>query len=392
MDTEIDWQREIDASFGTGADVEVSRYVESGHRAVRRRRATAAVLTAAVVIGCGAAWATGPGSALRGDAPVATRRVDGTERQVTAPEDATKRVDKRLDKRMRQLDRMRAQAWRAGDPPARSFPGGLQIRDGAVVHERRDDLYPGKDTESVALDISYRGSRWWLVLEWDEGGSSMSSSRSDDGFADSFDAFVRGEVANGGMTSMPADEVPGMAGGLATWHGGDLEAAPGVSVVRQVEDPVPGDDSLGLVLRSEGRTTWALFTQGGDASSWELETDSGWLTFDQWLTDQVAMRTGSPGTRLVRLAADGTVSAVAPSVEVLDQQADPDLPAYGTDAAGASAVALLEWQGERWFVLAVRFPREVAVTTFAASKTGGAETLDQFVAFVADQADEGGLR
>ena len=55
-------------------------------------------------------------------------------------------------------------------------------------------------------------------------------------------------------------------------------------------------------------------------------------------------------------------------------------------------MALLDWQGERWFVLAVQLPREVAVTTFAASKAGGAETLDEFVAFVADQADEGGLR
>lgn len=377
MTTQIDWQRELDASFGSGDDVPVGHYVAAGHTAVRRRRAVGAAAGVAAAIVVGTTWALAPGDAPRSDrAPVATEpsATASPSSPTSDPEPAT------------------SLPWRKGEPPARALPGGLEIRPGAVVHERRDALYPGKDTESAALDISFQGERWWLVLEWKKGGSSMSSSRPEDGFADSFDAFVRAEVATGGMTSVPADDVPGMAGGLATWHGGDLEAAPGVSVVRQVEDPVPGDDSLGAVLRSEGRTTWTLFTQGGNASSWELEADSGWLTFDQWLADQVAMQTGSPGVRLVRLAADGTVTPTAPSVEVLAQQADPDLPAYGTDEAGASAVALLEWQGGRWFVLVVRFPREVAVTTVAASKAGGAETLEQFVAFVADQADEGGMR
>lgn len=379
MDTEIDWQRQLDSSFGSGTDVPAGHYVAAGHRAVRRRRLTAVVagLGAAAVV-AGTAWAAAPGNAPRtGELPVATQPTPSASASATP---STKPVP------------VRDMPWQKGEPPARALPGGLEIRPGAVVHERRDALYPGKDTESAALDISFRGSRWWLVLEWDKGGSSMSSSRPEYGFSDSFDSFVRAEVANGGMTSVPVDDVPGIAGGLVTWHGGTLDAAPGVSVVRQVEDPVPGDDSLGLVLRSGGRTTWVLLTHGGDASSWELETDSGWLTFDQWLADQVAVKTGSPGVRLVKLAADGTVSAAAPSVEVLDQQADPDLPAYGTDAAGASAVALLDWQGERWFVLAVGFPRDVAVTTVAASKAGGAETLDQFVAFVADQADEGGMR
>lgn len=381
MDTEIDWQRKLDSSFGTQPDVPAGRFVAAGQRAVRRRRQLAAVLTAAaVVLVGGVAWSTSPGSAPRSDAPVATQPPSAS---ATANASATPSPEPTRGPGM---------PWRKDEPPARALPGGLEIRPGAVVHERRDALYPGKDTESAALDISFGGSRWWLVLEWDRGGSSMSSSRPEDGFADSFDAFVRAEVANGGMTSMPIDDVPGMAGGLATWFGGTLDTAPGVSVLRQVEDPVPGDDSLGLVLRSEGRTTWALFSQGGDASSWELESDSGWLTFDQWLADQVSVQTGSPRVRLVELAADGTVSAAAPGVEVLEQQADPDLPAYGTDAAGASAVALVDWQGERWFVLVVRFPREVAITTVAAPKAGGARTLDDFIAFTADQADEGDLR
>ena len=388
MDTEIDWQRELDGSFGTGEDVDVARYVASGHRAVRRRRATAAVLAAAVVIGGSAAWASGQGVAVRGDAPVATTRVSDDRRQDSTPEDAKER----LDKRVRKLDRMRAQAWGKGEAPARSVPSGLQIREGAVVHERRDDIYPGKTSGSAALDISWKGERWWMVLEWDRGGSAMASTRPEDGLFATFDAFVRAEVANGGMTSMPADDVPGMGGGLVTWHGGRLDPAPGVEVLERVEDPVPGDESLGLVLRSEGRTTWMLLSQGGAAASWTLETDSGWATFDQWLADQVAVQTGSPGVRLVRLADDGTVTATAPGVEVLAQRDDPDLAGYGTGGNRPSAVAILDWAGERWFVLAVGFPDQVAVTTVAASKAPGVETLDEFVAFMADKADEGGMR
>jgi hypothetical protein len=376
MTTQIDWQRELDGSFGDGVDVPVGHYVSVGHHAVRRRRAAVAAAGVAAAIVVGTTWALAPGDAPRSDrAPVATgpSATASASPPVSDPEPP-------------------ASPWRTGDPPARALPRGLEIRPGAVVHERRDALYPGKDTESAALDISYQGGRWWMVLEWGEGGSAMSSSRPEDGLYDSFDAFVRAEVATGGMTSVPADEVPGMGGGLVTWHGGRLDPAPGVEVVERVEDPVPGDESLGLVLRSEGRTTWMLLSQGGAAASWELETDSGWATFEQWLADQVAVQTGSPGVRLVGLADDGTVTATAPSVEVLTQRADPDLADYGTDEDRPSAVAILDWAGERWFVLAVGFPDQVAVTTVAASKAPGVETLDDFVAFMADKADEGGMR
>lgn len=380
MDTEIDWQRELDSSFGSGPDVPAGHYVAAGQRAVRRRRQLAAVLTtAALVLVGGVVWSTSPGSAPRSDAPVATQPPPSASASASATPST------------KPAARGRDMPWLKNEPPARALLGGLEIRPGAVVHERRDALYPGKDTESAALDISFRGSRWWLVLEWDRGGSSMSSTRPEDGFADSFDAFVRAEVATGGMTSAPADDVLGLTGGLATWQGGNLEAAPGVTVVRQVEDPVPGDDSLGLVLRSEGQTTWALFTQGGDASTWEPEAESGWLTFDQWLADHVALETGGPRVRLVKLEDDGTVRPSVAGVEVLDQRARPDLPAYGTSEV-PSALALVSWQGERWFVLVLRFDGEDGVTTFAAEKADGATTLDDFIAFAADRSDEGGLR
>lgn len=379
MTTQIDWRRELDASFGSGEDVPVGHYVAAGHTAVRRRRAVRAAAGVAAALVVGLTWTLAPGHAPRStEAPLATDPT-GT-RSAEADSTAVDRAPSRT-------------AWGKGEPPVRvSLDGSRpEVRDGAVVHEVRNDLYPGKDSESAAYDVTHDGVRWWVVLEWDAGGAALTSSPAGDDLHDTFDEFVAATVATGGMTHGPAGDDKAM-GGLASWHGGEVDTAPGVTVVRRVADPVPGDESLGLVVRRDGATTWMLFMHGGGAAAWSLDTDSGWLTFDQWLADQVAVQTGSPGVRLVELAADGTVSAAAPSVEVLEQQADPALPAYGTRTASTSAVALLEWQGSRWFVLAVRLPREVSVTTVAASKAPGVETLDEFVAFMADRADEGGMR
>ena len=390
MDTQIDWQRELDASFGSGDDVPVGHYVAAGQQAVRRRRGLTVVagLGAAAVV-AGIVWGVAPGGGPRSDAPVATDP-NGAASPMADDPGSARPESARPEPEM---------TWRKGDPPARSTPDGLEIRDGAVVHERRDDLYPGKRGDSVALDISYRGDRWWLTLEWDRGGAAMSSTRPEDGLFASFDDYVRAEIRAGGMTSEPAStEDEGFHGGLVMWNGGDVRGKPGVEVVRAVDDPVASaDDSLGLVLREGGETTWMLITlaPSGSSASWSKESDSGWATFDEWLADQVALSEGTQAPQVVRLEDDGTVTAALPGVEVIDQQPSPDLRAYGTAAEGAvSAVALVQRDGRRVFVLAVRIPgdEQAAVTVVAAGKAGGATTLEEFVAFMADRADEGGMR
>ena len=390
MSTDIDWQHELDRSFGTGHDLPPAHYVTAGRTAVRRRRATAVVLAAAVVIGGGAAWASGQGSAVRGDAPVAKQRADSVQRDVR--QDAK---PSRLDKRVKQLEIMRAQSWGKGEPPARAFPGGLQVREGAIVHERRDGLYPGKGTESAALDLSYDGTRWWVLLEWDDGGSTMASERPTDGWHASFDDFVVASTAGGGMTSGPVTGGEYRYGDLVNWSGGEPELRPGATVVQKVDDPIESErDSIGLAVRFEGEVTWLVLMRmrhGWGASS-EKAAESGWPTFDLWLAEQAALQAGEPGLRLVEMDADGTVSPALPGVEVLDQQADPDLAAYGTAAATASTVALVDWRDERWFVLALLHPEQDTVITFAAAKTDGAETIDEFIDFAESRADAGGLR
>jgi hypothetical protein len=370
MSTDIDWQRELDASFGSGEDVPVGHYVAVGQRALRRRRrvgVVAALAAAAVVVGV--AWGVTPG-----------RGPGATEAPIATDPDGTAAVSDGV------------QPWGQDDLPARFDGTGLEIREGAVVHERVDNLFPGKASESVALDITYEGKRWWMSIEWGDAGAGWSATSPDEGLHESFDDFVLAQMKGGGMTSEPAVGDDQWYAGLVQWAGGEPTTRAGVTVVREVPDPLPtAKDSLGLVLERDGQTTWVLIAlqEGGSSASWTKESDSGWSTFDQWLADQVAIQGGGPGVRLVALGADGALSAARPGVEVLEQQADPEVPAYGTEARGAvSAVGLVEWQGERWFVLVV----DDSVTAVAVDKAGGAGTLDEFVAFMAGKADEGGMR
>src|SRR5687767_10971570 len=100
MDTEIDWRRELDGSFGAGPDLPVGHYVAAGRRAVRRRRATAVVVAATLVVAASTAWAAGSGGAPRGDAPVATSGPSPTQREV-----ADKRAQREV--RRQRLERLR---------------------------------------------------------------------------------------------------------------------------------------------------------------------------------------------------------------------------------------------------------------------------------------------
>jgi hypothetical protein len=273
MDTEIDWQRELDAAIGSGDDAPPAHFVAVGHTAVRRRRASfsAAGVAAAVVIGL--AWTLGPGGAVQGEAPVAT-----DPSPTSSPTGST--TPPLADER----------PWRVGDAPARTTPTGLQVRPGAVVHERRDDLYPGKDTESVALDLSYDGTRWWVVLEWDDGGASEGATRVQDAEEPSFDAFVRAEVRAGGMTHPPASDAVDFLGGPAALTFDGLVLAPGAGpVLQQVANPMGYTASQGrsvaIRVMFKGREHYSLMALFADGSSTISNDASG--DFEAWLAQAV---------------------------------------------------------------------------------------------------------
>ncbi len=67
MGTDVDWQDELDSSFGTGHDLPPGHYIAAGRTAVRRRRAASFAIVASMVVGVGAApGRTQPGPSATG--------------------------------------------------------------------------------------------------------------------------------------------------------------------------------------------------------------------------------------------------------------------------------------------------------------------------------------
>ena len=174
-----------------------------------------------------------------------------------------------------------------------------------------------------------------------------------------------------------------------------IELRPGATIARRVDNPhglTPPDSSLGLVVEFEGETIWlsVTSTRSGGSGTSETAEESGWPTFDEWLAAEVALQAGSSGLELVSMDDNGDLTPEQ-GVEILEQQADPDLTSYIGDSVTASAVAMVRRGDATWFVLVIREPgTKDSVTNFAAAKTDGATNVDEFIAFARTRGDEGG--
>lgn len=381
MDTQIDWREELDASIGRGPDVPTVQYVAAGRRAVRHRqmRIGSAGLATAAAIGA-IAWATAPGAPS--PKPDILMAAEPTASPTTATTATTKPV---------------ALPWRQEEPPARATRDeGVEIRAGAVVHERRDAVLPGEGINSAALDLSYEGERVWMVLEWDDGGATEFSEAPGEQH-DTFESFVAETVAQGGDFTLLSRQAKPLAT-LSTNDG--LRVRPGVEVVERVENPLERkspNTSVGLALRKDGVTTWLLldaWSKGhGSSTSSELESESGWLRFDQWLTDAVSAIRGIDSVGLVAIDGAGHLTPDDPGVEILEQVADPELGNHVDATTISSAVAKVAWEGSTWFIIAARHPGQDVLIPYAAEKAGGAETIEEFLAFAISHIEDGsGMR
>jgi hypothetical protein len=190
----MDLTRELEQSIPLGPPLPPpTERLVAGRSALRRRRASVAVTAAAAVVALVVPVAAlGDRTADRGGelTPVASAP--------SAP------------------DRPRGEAPRSEPTRSPEWPGGeddlawvdfdtgeLGIHPDAVVHERRDDLFPGKRTESVALDLSVGDQRQWVVLEWDEGGGAADHADPADSSYETFDDFVAEVVRTGGVQNGP---------------------------------------------------------------------------------------------------------------------------------------------------------------------------------------------
>ena len=201
METGIDWQRELDTSFGAAPDVPAGLYVASGRRAVRRRRAGTAVVVVAVVVGGGAAWATGPGSpSPRGDAPVATSGPSPSREQSSEKSERETRRDR--------LERMReaadARISFLGNPGALTDHGlVLAAKAGPVLQRVPNPMgYTPAQGSSLAIRVMYEGrEQYSLMALFADGGTSTSTNDASGDFGSWLDNAVRTQrtldVANG---------------------------------------------------------------------------------------------------------------------------------------------------------------------------------------------------
>jgi hypothetical protein len=252
MSTDIDWQHELDSSFGSGHDVATGQYVVAGRRAVRRRRVAAVVVAATVAICGGAAWAASPGSAPRGDAPVAT--------QGPAPTEATEDPDRRRvrgEEPRQSAPPMTVQEEFLGNPAILEPDGTLKMSPlaGEVLQRVPNPMgYTPEQGRSTAIRVMYQGrEQYSLIASFGTGGWSINTNDATGDFAGWVATNVRNQqnldVVNGVTAS--SGDASGQPWLTLDDQGGLASARPGV-VIAEVRADVDLGDSFSVGSAAAG--------------------------------------------------------------------------------------------------------------------------------------------
>jgi hypothetical protein len=270
----MDLREELDRAIGHGPGLPPpAQRLVAGRAALRRRRIAMAAGTAVAVVAVvvpAAVLTGGTPTSGRDLAPVAPPGSTGPVDPSPAPEVLAERMGEAVTEHQ----------WQGSGVVAEVdiFTGDLVIRPGAVVTERVDDLYPGKASESVALDVRWRGERHWVALEWEESGASTGTYGSPgDGFYTDFDDFVAKATSGGGLTHGQRGRRGGAPGEdrslepvtlpWLTVTGQRFDAGGGAGrIVEQRADigfpenfAPPGSPTAAALLEEDGRRYLALF-------------------------------------------------------------------------------------------------------------------------------------
>lgn len=230
MSTQL--QDELERSFGDGPPAPpVGTHLTAGRRALRRRRVAAGALGVALVAGAGFALA-GPGPSPRTTGGVAS---DPTPTSTASPTRSAPDAP-----------------WTGGDA-VRYRDGQLEVRPGAVVHERIDNPFgyqPPKD--SAALDLTFNGIRSWNLLELTPQGGTYAGTTPSNGWA-SFADWVADQVD---LTSGGDDGWPDT---LTLTAQGEVVATRGTEILQRTDDP-----GLGPTFAGPGEPTGAAVVRTTD--------------------------------------------------------------------------------------------------------------------------------
>lgn len=284
-----------------------------------------------------------------------------------------------------------------GAPP----PGGPAVESTLALGRRallRQRMAYGAGAAACALVVAGAA---WSVSAGDAG------VRTDD---PGFGGGVSGSASS--AATDPADPTDPTRSLLDSppWHGeaarldrqGRLEVKPGWAVTQDLSTR-----AVTAVEVSKGpRRMWYLFGRGVTFSPGG--TAPGYASFQAWVDVNIpilqdmqdppdaAPESGWPGEvrdDLVRFAPRHVSCCVLlpvdDSVRIVEERVNPDLPdSFATDA-DRSAVALVETDGERWYVLARDLPGSPA-EFIAVHRSDGGVTLDVFLELAADRYAEGG--
>lgn len=307
MDTEIDWQSELDRSFGDGEDLDVGRYVASGRRAVRRRRVAAVVVAATVAVGGSAAWAASPGAAPRSDAPVATTG-PAPERASDSDGGPTPAERKRELEKLRELANAAADREADfGSSPAVLTADGLALAPnaGPILQRVPNPMgYTAAQGTSIAIRVMFKGREHYALIArfGDDSSSSMYNTATGD-----FEGWLAGQVQSQATLDSANGVIPSSGsadprGWLRLTEDGEVESTRSDIVI--VETRVDVDLGEGFAQDSDRAGAVRLIVDGESrVAAWRvvdgtLEVISGPGRFDSltafigWARQQYASGQG----------------------------------------------------------------------------------------------------
>jgi hypothetical protein len=264
----MDLRDELEQAIGHGPALPApEERLRAGRAAVRRRRLAVGVGALAVTTALLAPFAASGGSGSRGvdPAPPVSRPSGPPD---VPPNLEAGRVEPEPDHRTYTAQ---TYPWRGDTVAAIDFGGDEPlIRPGATVLDRRDDLFPGSGSHSVALVVRFEEQRYWVAMDWTEAGGTIGQDEAGGAF-DGFDEFVADFVSGGPTTQGPpvgpeagadrelevvvVDGVPQLASEFSSVIIGP--------VVRGSE-PYVGPRAYGLQVRLEGERSFVLLLQAED--------------------------------------------------------------------------------------------------------------------------------
>jgi hypothetical protein len=190
-----------------------------------------------------------------------------------------------------------------------------------------------------------------------------------------------------------------------------LHVRPSLRILRQIDDPwdqrARGGWSVAVVYRDgRGPVIWwagsADADLGGGSASIpakyaRTESFTSWVDTQRPVTGDPSPTADPPGDwpgitnlDLVRFAAAGERLEPLDAVTLLEQRPHPDLPASWAGDSDRSAVAEVEFEGTRYYVLARELRGDPAPQYIAVLAARGGRTLDAFLALARDRYAEGG--